>query len=43
MYRNDIGWIDFVWGSTGILKANGKPKVQWVLATLLKPVCVKMV
>lgn len=26
MYRNDIGWIDFVWGSTGILKANGKTK-----------------
>lgn len=26
MYRNDIGWIDFVWGSTGVLKANGKTK-----------------
>lgn len=26
MYRNDIGWIDFVWGSTGILKASGKTK-----------------
>ncbi|OOR84929.1 hypothetical protein B0180_02035 [Moraxella canis] len=26
MYRNDIGWVDFVWGSTGILKANGKTK-----------------
>lgn len=24
MYRNDIGWIDFVWGDTGIIKANGK-------------------
>lgn len=26
MYRNDIGWIDFVWGSTGILKTSGKTK-----------------
>ncbi|MDO5651031.1 MAG: PLxRFG domain-containing protein [Moraxella sp.] len=26
MYRNDIGWIDFVWGDTGTLKANGKTK-----------------
>lgn len=26
MYRNDIGWIDFVWGSTGTLKDNGKTK-----------------
>nr|WP_227546412.1 hypothetical protein [Moraxella catarrhalis] len=26
MYRNDIGWIDFVWGDTGIIKTNGKTK-----------------
>ncbi|OOS20280.1 hypothetical protein B0680_10510, partial [Moraxella pluranimalium] len=26
MYRNDIGWVDFVWGSTGTIKANGKTK-----------------
>lgn len=24
MYRNDIGWIDFVWGDVGIVKASGK-------------------
>lgn len=26
MFRNDIGWIDFVWGDVGITKANGKTK-----------------
>lgn len=26
MYRNDIGWIDFVWGSTGRVLPNGKTK-----------------
>lgn len=26
MYRNDIGWIDFVWGDVGTIKANGKTK-----------------
>lgn len=26
MYRNDVGWIDFVWGDIGIIKTNGKTK-----------------
>ncbi|UOO81255.1 hypothetical protein LVJ83_09815 [Uruburuella testudinis] len=26
MYRNDIGWVDFVWGDTGNRLANGKTK-----------------
>ena len=26
MYRNDIGWVDFVWGDVGTIKANGKTK-----------------
>lgn len=26
MYRDDIGWIDFVWGDVGEVKANGKTK-----------------
>lgn len=26
MYRNDIGWIDFIWGDTGKIRPNGKTK-----------------
>ena len=26
MYRNDIGWVDFVYGSVGTLQPNGKTK-----------------
>ncbi len=26
MYRNDTGWIDFVWGDIGKVKPNGKTK-----------------
>ncbi|WP_395146957.1 PLxRFG domain-containing protein [Moraxella atlantae] len=26
MYRNDIGWVDFVWGDVGVIKANGNTK-----------------
>lgn len=26
MYRDDIGWIDFVWGEVGEIKPNGKTK-----------------
>ncbi len=26
MYRNDIGWVDFVWGDEGVVKPNGKTK-----------------
>ncbi|UZA02094.1 PLxRFG domain-containing protein [Moraxella bovis] len=26
MYRNDIGWIDFIWGDTGKIRPNGKTR-----------------
>ena len=26
MYRQDLGWIDFVWGEKGIIRPNGKTK-----------------
>ena len=36
MYRSDTGWIDFVWGSEGILKANGKTKGAMGLAHIIE-------
>lgn len=26
MYRQDIGWIDFIWGDQGVVRSNGKTK-----------------
>ena len=36
MYRSDTGWIDFVWGSEGVLKANGKTKGAMGLAHIIE-------
>lgn len=36
MYRNDIGWIDFVWGSTGRVLPNGKTKGAMGLAHVIE-------
>ena len=36
MYRNDLGWIDFVWGSEGTLKENGKTKGAMGLAHIVE-------
>lgn len=36
MYRNDLGWIDFVWGSEGTLKENGKTKGAMGLAHIIE-------
>lgn len=36
MYRNDIGWIDFVWGSTGRVLPNGKTKGAIGLAHVIE-------
>lgn len=36
MYRSDTGWIDFVWGSEGFLKANGKTKGAMGLAHIIE-------
>nr|DAY17937.1 MAG TPA: crystallin beta/gamma motif-containing protein [Caudoviricetes sp.] len=36
MYRSDAGWIDFVWGSEGVLKANGKTKGAMGLAHIIE-------
>ena len=36
MYRSDTGWIDFVWGSDGVLKANGKTKGAMGLAHIIE-------
>ena len=26
MHRDDLGWIDFIWGEVGIIRPNGKSK-----------------
>ncbi|HFC7414683.1 TPA: PLxRFG domain-containing protein [Neisseria meningitidis] len=36
MYRNDIGWIDFVWGGTGRVLPNGKTKGAMGLAHVIE-------
>ena len=36
MYRSDTGWIDFVWGNEGVLKANGKTKGAMGLAHIIE-------
>lgn len=36
MYRSDTGWIDFAWGSEGVLKANGKTKGAMGLAHIIE-------
>ena len=36
MYRNDIGWIDFVWGSTGRVLPNDKTKGAMGLAHVIE-------
>ena len=36
MYRSDTGWIDFVWGSEGVLKANGKTRGAMGLAHIIE-------
>lgn len=36
MYRKDLGWIDFVWGDVGIVKASGKTKGGKGIAHILE-------
>lgn len=36
MYRDDLGWIDFVWGNVGIVKASGKTKGGKGIAHILE-------
>ncbi|MDO5638639.1 MAG: hypothetical protein Q4G28_02095 [Neisseria sp.] len=36
MYRNDIGWVDFVWGDTGKVEANGRTKGAMGLAHIIE-------
>lgn len=36
MYRNDIGWIDFVWGGTGRVLPNSKTKGAMGLAHVIE-------
>lgn len=36
MYRNELGWIDFVWGDEGKIKASGKTKGAMGIAHILE-------
>lgn len=36
MYRNDMGWIDFVWGDEGKVKPNGRTKGGKGIAHILE-------
>lgn len=36
MYRNDLGWIDFVWGEVGTVRPNGKTKGGKGIAHILE-------
>ena len=36
MYRNDIGWVDFVWGDAGQVQADGRTKGAMGLAHILE-------
>ena len=36
MYRQDLGWVDFVWGDVGIIKATGKTKGGKGIAHILE-------
>ena len=38
MFRNGIGWVDFVWGDAGCVRSSrlAGPKERWVSLTLLK-------
>lgn len=36
MYRDDLGWIDFVWGDVGIVKPSGKTKGGKGIAHILE-------
>lgn len=36
MYRNDIGWVDFVWGDEGVVKPNGKTKGAMGLSHIIE-------
>ncbi len=36
MFRNGLGWVDFVWGSEGTLKASGKTKGAMGIAHIVE-------
>ncbi len=36
MFRNGLGWVDFVWGSEGIIKASGRTKGGMGLSHILE-------
>lgn len=36
MFRNGLGWVDFVWGDTGIVKPNGKTKGAMGISHILE-------
>lgn len=36
MFRNGLGWVDFVWGSEGVIKPSGRTKGAMGLAHLLE-------
>ena len=36
MFRNGLGWVDFVWGSEGTIKASGKTKGAMGLSHILE-------
>ncbi|CDS51124.1 putative DNA methylase [Polaromonas sp. CG9_12] len=36
MFRNGLGWVDFVWGSEGVTKASGKTKGAMGLSHILE-------
>ncbi|MEG3064087.1 MAG: PLxRFG domain-containing protein, partial [Comamonas sp.] len=36
MFRNGLGWVDFVWGSEGVVKASGKTKGGMGLVHILE-------
>lgn len=36
MFRNGLGWVDFVWGAEGVIKPNGKTKGAMGLSHILE-------